>query len=181
MYLQTTSESYHLESGCLILKWWFSRLLFISRWQTFSSKLSRYLNTCFWIFPEGLRLDQALQSVLHLTPVIIHKIQVDYSSPLTVSLRTSENTQIKLCKKCSATQNFLLKHGAKKCLAVIFTIACKLNILQMQENQICFPSSCWGSSKLVHSQECRNLQPRNIFPSSSWWEKLQDLFGYREK
>lgn len=169
MYLQTTSESY-LESGCLILKWWSSWLLFISRWQT-SSKFSRCLNTCFWVFAEGLHLDQALQSVLHLTPVIIQKIRVHYSSPLTMSLRTSENAQIRLCKKSSATQNFLLKHGAKKCPAVIFTIACKLNILQMQENQICFPSSCWGSSKLVHSQERGNLQPRNIFPSSSWWEK----------
>jgi len=69
-----------------------------------------------------------------------------------ISLRASENTQIRLCKKCSATQYFLLKDGSKKCLVVILTTAHKLNNL-MQEIQICFPSSCWGSSNSFVSRE----------------------------
>jgi len=76
MYLEPTSESY-LEGRCLMLVLWSSWLLFISRWQTFSAKLSRCLKLCFWIRPVGLHLLRALQSVLHLTLVTIHKIHED--------------------------------------------------------------------------------------------------------
>lgn len=45
---------------------------------------------------------------------------------------------------------------------------------------------CVSGEPPVYSQERRNLQPRNIFPSSYWnsssqWEKSQDLLGHIEK
>lgn len=128
-----------------MLELWTSWLLFISRWQTFSSNLSRFLNLSFWIWSEGLHLNRILQSVLHLTTTIIHKTHVYYSSSLSMSLRPSENTQIRLCKKCSAAQCFLLNHGSNKYLVVTFAIAYNL-IIQMQETQVFFPSSCCDSS-----------------------------------
>lgn len=64
-----------------------------------------------------------------------------------MALRPSEHIWIRLCKKCSATQHFLLKHSPKKCLVATYTIT------YMQEIQICFLSSCWESSKLQWPQK----------------------------
>lgn len=107
-------------------------------------------------------LSSRQSSAFHLAPVITHKIHVDYSSSLTMSLRPSENTQIRLCKKCSATQHFLLKHGSKKCLVVIFTIAYKLNNPPDAGNPDLLPLFLLGEFKTSVSQE----SPRSIHSSA---------------
>lgn len=64
-----------------------------------------------------------------------------------MALRPSEHIWIRLCKKCGATQHFLLKPSPKKCLVATFTI------IYMQEIHVCFLSSCWESSKFQWPQE----------------------------
>ena len=193
MYLWTTSEHY-LEGRCLMLELWSSWLLFISRWKTFSSKLSRCLNLCFWIWPEGLHLDRS--SAVCFTPNSSHNPQNSCGLFIlsdnvfeTIREYSDQALQEKQCYSILSSKTWLK----------VVSSGNIYSSLQIKQSSRCRKSrfaspllaegvqnSCVSRQPPVHSQECRNLQPRNIFPSSYWrsssrWEKSQNLLGHREK